>query len=87
MPPSTPQTPLRVPAWQKALALQQPAQLLESHLQMPPSQSWPLTQGLPVPQPQVPLERQLSAFTGSQLEQAPPAVPQAPVLCGSQIPS
>lgn len=82
VPPSTPHAFFCVPGWQVPLPAQHPLQLVASHLQVPPMQNWPFPHGAPVPQPQLPFVRQVSAFTGSQVTHAPPAVPQVVVLWG-----
>jgi hypothetical protein len=77
VPPSAPQAFFAEPTWQVPLPAQHPLQLEPSHTQAPPMQCSPLPQGLAVPQPQVPVVRQVSAFTGSHTVQAPPARPHA----------
>lgn len=63
-------------------AAQHPAQLSASQMHTPPSQRFPGPHGAFVPQPQVPLARQVLAFWASQTTQAPPSRPHASLVGG-----
>ena len=65
-----------MPGAQLPLLVQQPAQVLLSQRHTPPMQASPEPQALPLPQPQVPFDRQPSVLSGSQALQVPPLVPQ-----------
>jgi hypothetical protein len=80
-PPSAPHECFDVPVAQVPFEVQQPAQVVLSQRHVPPTQCWVAAQGLPIPHPQVPLARQVSAFCGSHTVQAPPLTPQ---LAGSR---
>jgi hypothetical protein len=75
-PPSAPHALLAVPSRQLPFEEQQPAQVVSSQTQVPRSHRVPAAQVLFGPQPQLPLERQVSALTGSQGAQLPPGSPQ-----------
>lgn len=64
-----------LPAWQK-FTMQQPAQEVELHTQLPPTHCWPDWQAGPAPQLHAPLAEQLSARIGSHATQVDPAGPQ-----------
>jgi hypothetical protein len=85
-PASTPQAFFIVPAKHVIDPEQQPAQLTLSQMHDPATQCCPLVQAFPVPQPQVPLARQVSVRTASHTVQVPPALPQVSFACGSQTP-
>jgi hypothetical protein len=58
---------------------------LASHTQAPPTHSWPLPQGAPVPHLQAPAEEHPSDFSASHEMQALPPTPQAVIERGLQL--
>ena len=74
-----------VGALQLVPAQQPVAQDVASQIQLPPMQRWPAPQAAAVPQRQVPVASQVSAFAGSQVLQAAPAMPQVAGALGVQV--
>jgi hypothetical protein len=81
VPPSAPQLLVEVPD-EQLLPLQQPAQLVGSHTQLPDEQCWPVEQAPFVPHLQVPVAEQLSAVRVEQLVQLLALAPQAASVAG-----
>lgn len=85
--PPRPQLVFCVPA-EQVVPEQQPVHVAGSHTHEPPSQRWPTAHAAPVPQPQVPVLRQVLASVGLQLAQSAPTAPQAVAVRGvTQPPS
>lgn len=70
--PLTPHACLSVPALQVPSVAQQPVQVAGSQTHEPPLQVWPTVHAAPVPQPQDPVARQVSARRASHERQRPP---------------
>ena len=84
--PPPPQAASALPGRQVVPEQQPVLQLVPSHTQAPFWQRWPLAQGAPAPQTQVPAAEQPSAASASQTLHAAPGAPHAAAARGLHVP-